>query len=154
MGACREGDARRIHLLHTRVNKGLIRSPSGNFECCVRETHGPPKLPEGYRLDVSGDPDAPALRRPDGTVVARFGPRGVTHEALEQEARKFLLHTSRKPGGGNPSSSRGFVGHDPPNGPSWNAAHGDLRDRPLPRTPVNRLACGYTVDPAKVRGRK
>jgi serine phosphatase RsbU (regulator of sigma subunit) len=51
----------------------------------VRETHGPPKLPEGYRLDLSGDPDAPALRRPDGTVVARFGARGTTGEAIEQE---------------------------------------------------------------------
>jgi hypothetical protein len=68
----------------------------------VRETHRPPKLPEGYRLDVSGDPDAPALRRPDGTVVARFGARGLTHEALEREALEDLLHTSRKPGVGEP----------------------------------------------------
>ena len=51
--------------------------------CCLRETHGPPKLPEGYRLDFSADPDAPALRRPDGTVVARFAVRGMRHEALE-----------------------------------------------------------------------
>jgi hypothetical protein len=63
-------------------------------------THGPPKLPEGYRLDFSADPDAPALRRPDGTVVARFAVRGMRHEALEREALEDLLHTSRKPGGG------------------------------------------------------
>jgi hypothetical protein len=65
----------------------------------VGETHGPPKLPEGYRLDLAGDPDAPALRRPDGTVVARFGARGITHEALEREALEDLLGTSDKPGG-------------------------------------------------------
>jgi hypothetical protein len=63
-------------------------------------THGPPKLPKGYRLDLSADPDAPALQRPDGTVVARFAVRGMTHEAIEREALEDLLHTSRKPGGG------------------------------------------------------
>ena len=62
-------------------------------------THRPPKLPEGYRLDLAGDPDAPALRRPDGTVVARFGARGMTHEAFEREVLEDLLATSRKPGG-------------------------------------------------------
>jgi hypothetical protein len=72
----------------------------------VRETHGPPKLPEGYRLDLADDPDAPALRRPDGTVVARFALRGMTHESVEREALEDLLHTSRKPpgGGGDPQS--------------------------------------------------
>jgi hypothetical protein len=79
----------------------LIRhKPSGNVECYVREPHGRPKLPEGYRLDLADDPDAPALRRPDGTVVARFGLRGMTHEAVEREALEDLLHASRKPGGG------------------------------------------------------
>jgi len=68
--------------------------------CCVRESHRPPKLPEGYRLDLSADPDAPALRRPDGTVVARFGARGTTGEAIEREALEDLLHhTSWKHGG-------------------------------------------------------
>jgi hypothetical protein len=61
-------------------------------------------LPEGYRLDLSADPDAPALRRPDGTVVARFAVRGMTHEAEEREAFEDLLHTSRKPEGGDPKS--------------------------------------------------
>jgi hypothetical protein len=70
----------------------------------VGTTHRLPKLPEGYRLDLAGDPDAPALRRPDGTVVAHFGARGMMNEALEREALKDLLGTSRKPGG-----------HDPPN---------------------------------------
>ena len=53
------------------------------------------ELPEGYRLDLLGDPDAPALRRPDGTVVARFASGGLTHEAIEQEALEDLLGTSR-----------------------------------------------------------
>ena len=70
----------------------MIRRASGNVVCCVRGTHGPPKLPEGYRLDLSADPDAPALRRPDGTVVARFAVRGMTHEAVEREALEDLLH--------------------------------------------------------------
>ena len=81
------------------MNKVLIRKPSGNVARCVSETHGPPKLPEGYRLDLADDPDAPALRRPDGTVVARFGARGMTHQAVEREALEDLLRTSRKPGG-------------------------------------------------------
>ncbi len=60
-----------------------------------------PKLPEGYRFDPASDPDAPALRRPDGTVVARFSPRGMTtYEALEQEALEDLLRTSHQPWGG------------------------------------------------------
>ncbi len=54
----------------------------------------PSKLPEGYRLDPAGDPDAPALRRPDGSVVARFSTRGLTHEAVEREALEDLLRTS------------------------------------------------------------
>jgi hypothetical protein len=61
-----------------------------------------PKVPEGYRLDLTGDPEAPALRRPDGTVVARFGARGMTHEAVEREALEDLLRTSLKPGGREP----------------------------------------------------
>jgi hypothetical protein len=98
-----KGEVRRIHLPRTPVNKGLIRrKPSGNVECCVREPHRPPKLPEGYRLDLADDPDAPALRRPDGTVVARFVLRGMTHQALEREALEDLLHMNRRPGGEEP----------------------------------------------------
>jgi hypothetical protein len=94
-------ELRRIPLPRTPVNRNLIwHKHSGNVECYVRETHGRPKLPEGYRLDLADDPDAPALRRPDGTVVARFGLRGMTHQAVEREALEDLLHASRKPGGG------------------------------------------------------
>ena len=70
-------------------------------------THRAPKLPEGYRLDLAGDPDAPALRRSDGTVVARFGAKGMTHEALEREALEDLLGTI-------------------PLTPSWKAPQGEL----------------------------
>jgi hypothetical protein len=65
----------------------------------MREAHGRPQLPEGYRLDLADDPDAPALRRPDGTMVARFSVRGMTRQAVEREALEDRLHTSRKPGG-------------------------------------------------------
>ena len=67
------------------------------------EAWSSPKLPEGYRLDLVGDPDAPALRRPDGTVVTRFSPRGMTHEAVEREALEDLLvRTSQESEGGGP----------------------------------------------------
>ena len=62
-------------------------------------TRRPRKLPEGYRLDLVGDPDAPALRRPDGSVAARFSTWGMTHEDVEREALKdLLLRTSSKYG--------------------------------------------------------
>ena len=47
---------------------------------------GTSDLPEDYRLDLLGDPHAPALRRPNGTVVACFAAAGVTPEAIEREA--------------------------------------------------------------------
>ena len=57
-----------------------------------------PKLPEGYILDLANDPDAPALRRPDGVVVARFSASwGVSREAIEHEAWEDLLHRSKVP---------------------------------------------------------
>ena len=49
-------------------------------------------------MDLVSDPDAPALRRPDGSVVARFCARGMTHEAVEREALEDLLRTSSKYG--------------------------------------------------------
>jgi hypothetical protein len=62
---------------------------------------GTPNLPEGYRLDPASDPDAPALKRPDGTVVARFSPRSMRmYEAIEQVALEDLLRTSQQPCGG------------------------------------------------------
>ena len=54
-------------------------------------TSGPSELPAGYCLDLADDPDAPALRRPDGTVVARFATGGLTREAVEREALGDLL---------------------------------------------------------------
>jgi hypothetical protein len=56
-----------------------------------------PKLPECYTLDLVNDPDAPALRRPDGIVVARFSAWGVSQEAIEREAWEDLLHRSKEP---------------------------------------------------------
>jgi hypothetical protein len=57
----------------------------------VGTVHIPPGLPGGYRLDLASDPDAPALRRPDGTVVARFVARGMRVEDIEQAALEDLL---------------------------------------------------------------
>ena len=54
------------------VNVGWIRRATGNSLSQVRRMPATSDLPEGYRLDLLGDPDAPALRRLDGTVVARF----------------------------------------------------------------------------------
>jgi hypothetical protein len=63
--------------------------------------HRLPKLPEGYRLDLTSDPDAPALRRPDGTIVARFGARGTKYDAVEREALEdLLLRTNQRFRGG------------------------------------------------------
>ena len=76
----------------------LIRRLAGNVQSLVGETPGTPKLPEGYRLDLSEDPDAPALRRPDGTVAARFAAGGLTREALERAAVEDLLGASRREG--------------------------------------------------------
>ncbi len=59
-------------------------------------THRPPKLPEGYRLDLVSDLDAPALRRPNGTMVTRFGARGMPYEAVEREALEDLPRTSQR----------------------------------------------------------
>jgi hypothetical protein len=56
----------------------------------VGTLHIPPGLPGGYRLDLASDPDAPALRRPDGTVVARFAPGGLRREAIEREVLEDL----------------------------------------------------------------
>ena len=45
-----------------------------------------PHLPPGYVLDRS-DSEVLVLHCPEGTVVARFSTRGVTAEAIEQEAK-------------------------------------------------------------------
>ena len=73
-------------------------------------THRPPELPEGYRLDLASDPDSPALRRPDGSVVARFSAKGMTYEAVEREALEdlllLLLRTSKEESGGGGGAHR------------------------------------------------
>ncbi len=46
-------------------------------------------------MDFTSDPDAPALRRPDGVIVARFSPRGMTYEVVAQEALEDLLQTTK-----------------------------------------------------------
>jgi hypothetical protein len=53
-----------------------------------------PRLPSGYRVDHS-DPDVLVLRCPQGVAVARFSARGVTAEAIEQEARKHYRERNR-----------------------------------------------------------
>jgi hypothetical protein len=68
----------------------------------MRNKEDPPKLPEGYRLDLASDPDAPVLRRLDGTVAARFSARGTTKEAIEREALEDLLHRIEEPQGRGP----------------------------------------------------
>jgi hypothetical protein len=73
----------------------LIRRASGTVHLDVVETPETFDLPDGYRLDLLGDPDAPALRRPDGTVAARFAARGMRREAIEREALEDLMGASR-----------------------------------------------------------
>jgi hypothetical protein len=63
----------------------------------VRKIPGTSDLPEGYRLDLLGDPHAPALRRPDGTVVARFAAAGATSEAIEREALEDITANELPP---------------------------------------------------------
>jgi hypothetical protein len=78
----------------------------------MRNKEDPPKLPEGYRLDLASDPDAPVLRRSDGTVAARFSARGMSKEAIEREALEDMLHRI-----GSKSREVGALGEDlhPPN---------------------------------------
>jgi hypothetical protein len=68
----------------------------------MRNKEDPPKLPEGYRLDLASDPDAPVLRRLDGTVAARFSARGTTKEAIEREDLADMLHRIEEPQGRGP----------------------------------------------------
>ena len=64
----------------------------------MRGTRRLPKIPEGYTLDLDHDPNAPALRRPDGFVVTRFSAGGMSEEAIEHETREDLeLHGRAQP---------------------------------------------------------
>ncbi len=47
------------------------------------------RLPAGYGLDLIGDPCVIILRRPDGTIVARFT-HGVDPEELRRTAEADL----------------------------------------------------------------
>ncbi len=49
----------------------------------MRDMQKPSRLPAGYRLDLIDDPCIIILRRPDGTVVARF-----THNVDPEEIRR------------------------------------------------------------------
>jgi hypothetical protein len=50
-------------------------------------------LPPGYHLDLTHDPDAPHLRRPDGWPILVLGP-AATREAVERLA--WADHHSRR----------------------------------------------------------
>jgi hypothetical protein len=47
------------------------------------------RLPAGYGLDLMGDPCVIILRRPDGTIVARFT-HGVDPEEVRRTAEADL----------------------------------------------------------------
>ena len=81
----------------------MIQALSVYVQCSMQRRKVPPKLPEVYRLDLLSDPDAPVLRRPDGTAAARFSAWGMTKEAIEREALEDLLHSSEVPLGRGPN---------------------------------------------------
>jgi hypothetical protein len=49
----------------------------------MRDDEESSRLPAGYSLDLMGDPCVIILRRPDGTIVARF-----THSGDSEELRR------------------------------------------------------------------
>jgi hypothetical protein len=79
----------------------------------MRRTPRPPKLPQGYRLDLANDPDAPALRRPDGAFVARFSAKDMTTEAVERVALEDrLLAQAKRLQVGSSVRSKALIDHD------------------------------------------
>jgi hypothetical protein len=79
----------------------------------MRTIPRPPKLPEGYRLDLANEPDAPALRRPDGAFVARFSAKDMTVEAVERVALEDrLLAQARRLQAGSSVRSKALIDHD------------------------------------------
>ena len=84
------------------MNSAAIQVFSVDVQWVMRR-EGPPKLPEGYRVDLANDPDAPVLRCPDGTAAVRFSARGMTNEAIEQEALEDLLHGNEESRGRGPA---------------------------------------------------
>jgi hypothetical protein len=53
----------------------------------VRQDEMTTRLPQGFRLDLIGDPCVIVLRRQDGTVVARFT-RNVDPEEIRRAAEE------------------------------------------------------------------
>jgi hypothetical protein len=84
------------------VNRETVQALSVEVCWGMRKKEDLPKLPEGYHLDLASDPDAPVLRRPDGTAAARFSARGMTEEAIEREALEDMLHRIEEPQGRGP----------------------------------------------------
>jgi hypothetical protein len=84
------------------VNRETVQALSVDVRRGMRKKVDMPKLPEGYHLDLASDPDAPVLRRPDGTVAARFSAGGMTKEAIEREALEDMLHRIEVPRGRGP----------------------------------------------------
>jgi hypothetical protein len=101
------GEARRTSLLGNRVNKGV--DPEAFGQRLVRRGDNARTTQAARRLPpyLASEPNAPAQRRPDGTVVDRFGARGMAHETPELEAFGDLL---------------GAI----PLTPSWKALQGEL----------------------------
>jgi hypothetical protein len=86
----------------TFVNRETVQTLSVEVCWGMRKKEDLPKRPEGYHLDLASDPDAPVLRRSDSTVAARFSARGMSKEAIEQEALEDMLHRNEVPKGRGP----------------------------------------------------
>lgn len=54
--------------------------------CDRREPGVGKNLPPGYRLDLITDPDVLALKREDGSIVARFSAMGADEEEIRRIA--------------------------------------------------------------------
>jgi hypothetical protein len=54
------------------------------------------RLPPGYTLDLVGDPCVIVLRRPDGTIAARFG-RYVEAQEIRRVAEEDRARLDREP---------------------------------------------------------
>ena len=64
-------------------------------------------------MDLANEPDAPALRRPDGAFVARFSAKDMTYEAVEREALEDrLLAQARRLQAGSSVRSKALIDHD------------------------------------------
>ena len=80
-----------------------------------------PRLPPGYRTRF--DPDVLVLERTDGSVVARFGVRGLAAEEVERAAREDYGEVAK---GASPRHAPGGLRRHPPS---------RARGRPWPPRP-------------------